>query len=143
MRIASYFRRPGQACLAFLRWIGEGWHATELRTFAGRHMRLLRRAAIGWGRDRYLSRIDALIAEEQAKEEPQEWRIQQAREARDFAERLLRISEPVASGDTIDVAATARVMRDFVEDSRTTRNEVDAIAKQVNSDTNGYRNRIA
>ncbi|HSP36100.1 MAG TPA: hypothetical protein VLU46_17445, partial [Thermoanaerobaculia bacterium] len=102
--IPSYFTRPGQAALAFLRWIGEGWHAAELYTFARQHTRVLRRAAIGWGRERYLKRIDALIAEE---EEPD----QRTRDAREFIERLLKVSEPVATGEQIDIAAAARSAR--------------------------------
>src|SRR5206468_359765 len=32
--IAAHFTRPGQACLAFLRWIGEGWHAADFQRAA-------------------------------------------------------------------------------------------------------------
>ena len=149
--IASYFTRPGQACLAFLRWIGEGWHAAELRPFAGSHYRILRRAVIGWGRERYLPRIDALIAEEEEEEKERENEetpspglrppsparagegtdgSDRAGAARAFVAELLEISQPVANGDDIDVATTARVMRDFVRRFGVIHNEVDAMARQ-------------
>src|SRR5439155_1424921 len=62
--IAAHFTRPGQAALAFLRWIGEGWHAAEIQNLTPRTRiaRVMRSAAIGWGRERYLPRIDAYIA---------------------------------------------------------------------------------
>lgn len=128
--IPSYFTRPGQAALAFLRWIGEGWHAMELRPFAAAHYRILRAALIGWGRDRYLPRIDALIAEEKTEDEPDARYLERAQKAREFVKELLDISAPVGDGDAIDVAATAGVMRDFVRRFGAIRNEVDAMAKQ-------------
>lgn len=130
--IPSYYTRPGQAALAFLRWIGEGWHAAELRTFAGAHQRMQRLAAIGWGRDRYLPRMDALVGELEAKDEEyrNEKSIERARKAREWVADLLSVSGEVAEGDDIDVAAAARAAMRFVERFGVTRNEVDGMAKQ-------------
>ena len=124
--IAAHFTRPGQAVLAFLQWIGNGWHVADLRAFAGPHSRVLRRAKIGWRRDRYLPRIDALIAEYDDEEDAD--RIEGAQKARDFVRELLEISEPVATGDAIDVATAAACAAQFVERFGTPRNEVDGMA---------------
>lgn len=67
--VAVPFTRPGQALLGFLQWIGEGWDAIHLQRIArGGAMksgfsfaRIIRKAAIGWGRDRYIPRLQALI----------------------------------------------------------------------------------
>ncbi len=122
--IASYFTRPGQATLAYLRWIGEGWHASELRAFAGAHATVLRQAKIGWGRDRYLPRIDGLIAERKLAEKPTD----RAEATREFIAALLEISKDVAEGDTLDVAVAARSAAAFVKKFATPRNEIDGMA---------------
>ena len=136
--VGSHYTRPGQAALAFLRWIGEGWHDSELRTFSGAHARILRQSAIGWGRDRYLPRIDALIAAKQRELEDTdnetrragiEKTIARAHETRDFVSRLLAISEPVADGESLDVASAARAASQFVAEFGTPRNEVDGMAR--------------
>ncbi|MDQ6799774.1 MAG: PD-(D/E)XK nuclease family protein, partial [Acidobacteriota bacterium] len=119
--IAAHFTRPGQACLAFLRWIGEGWHAADLQRAARAgaiatpaFARILRRARIGWGRDRYLPRIDALPADDE--------RVVAARE---LMTQLLSISE-----STMDVASAARATSAFVLKFANIRNEVDAMARE-------------
>ncbi|HKB79995.1 MAG TPA: hypothetical protein VKH35_09790, partial [Thermoanaerobaculia bacterium] len=110
--IAAPFTRPGQACLAFLRWIGDGWHALDLQraaragAFAGPSFaRALRRARIGWGRDRY-SRIDP-------KDE----------EAAAIVKELLEISEP-------DIGLARSASR-FVAKFAHVRNEIDAMAREA------------
>ena len=117
--IASHYTRPGQAVLAFLRWVGGGWHATELRGFAGPHDSVLRQAKIGWGRERYLPRIDALIAERRKAEKPTD----RAEKARVFIEELLAVSEEL---DSI-AAAAAR----FVEKFGIPRSEIDGMAREA------------
>jgi ATP-dependent helicase/nuclease subunit B len=87
--IGASFTRPGQAALAFLRWIGEGFAADRLRealasgalTLArmaegadepsGRQAvaRALRDAQIGWGARRHRACLDRLVAELEAPEE--------------------------------------------------------------------------
>ncbi|MEO6487232.1 MAG: PD-(D/E)XK nuclease family protein [Thermoanaerobaculia bacterium] len=137
--IASHFTRPGQACLAFLRWIGEGWHAVELREIVQPGLaRILRKAGIGWGRDRYLPRIDALIAEsaERLKTEENEGRrpgiertIERAQTTRALVTNLLRITAEVAGGETMNMASAARAASRFVAEFAVVKNEVDAMAQ--------------
>lgn len=129
--VASHFTRPGQAALAFLRWIGEGWHAVHLQRAAKAGAiaspslaRVLRRAGVGWGRDRYLDRIDGLLNDEDVRERTKE----DAQKARLFIEELLRTTEAVAGPMT--VADAARAASAFVAKFAHTRNEVDAMAKE-------------
>jgi ATP-dependent helicase/nuclease subunit B len=90
--IAVTYTRPGQAALAFLDWIGEGFAADRLREALSSRVLSLRRslgqdpadekgsgaqavarafreARIGWGRSRHLRCLDRLVAR---LEEPQE-----------------------------------------------------------------------
>lgn len=87
--VAASFTRPGQAALAFLLWIGEGFAADRLRealasgalTLArmpapGEHppgrqavARALRDAQIGWGPSRHRASLDRLVAGLEAPEE--------------------------------------------------------------------------
>ena len=136
--IPSHYTRPGQTALAFLRWIGEGWHAVELqRILRGRAGSVFRKAAIGWRRDRYLTRIDALIAERQTalddeEDETRRGRIQrdldEANEARTFAATLLHLTAPIA--DAIDVAAASRAAAQFLRTARVS-NEIDLMAREA------------
>src|SRR6266508_344228 len=87
--IAVSYTRPGQAALAFLDWIAEGFAADALRralasgalTFSRLDgsdpespgtrtaARALRDAGIGWGRERHLACFDRLIGELEKPEE--------------------------------------------------------------------------
>jgi len=86
--VAATYSRPGQAALAFLDWVGEGFSADRLRealasgaltlrrlgtkeagapdgardAFAPAAARELRRARIGWGRRRHRTALDRAIA---------------------------------------------------------------------------------
>ena len=124
--IAAHFTRPGQACLAFLRWIGEGWHAADLQRAARAgaiatpaFARILRRARIGWGRDRYLPRIDALLTDEELSERTRA----DAQNARELVTQLLSITESIADGGASATSA-------FVLKFANIRNEVDAMARE-------------
>ena len=131
--IAAPFTRPGQAALAFLRWIGEGWHATSLQraaragAFASPSFaRILRRARIGWGRDRYLNRIDLLLADERLSDRTRE----AATAARLLTGQMIALTEPVGRGDTMDVAAAAGAASRFVLEFAHVRNDADAMARE-------------
>ena len=149
--IAAQYTRSGQAVLHFLAWIGEGWHAIHLQeaartgviTFASETLgsrsfaRVLRSAAVGWGRERHVARIDALIAERTAalkdEEDPVrreriERSIDEAGRAHAIVARLLSLTEDVASGEEIDPAAAARAAQLFIAEFAVTRNEIDAMA---------------
>ena len=148
--IAAHFTRPGQACLAFLRWIGEGWHAVDLQNAARAgafatpgFARILRRARIGWGRDRYLGRLDLLLAERTknvdgaAARDASDDSRKAAEESRDATAsaralvlELLTITEFVATGERIDVPAAARAASEFVARFAYVRNEIDAMARE-------------
>ncbi len=87
--IAVSYTRPGQAALAFLDWIGEGFASDALRralasgalTFSRLDgadpdapgtrgaARALRDAGIGWGRERHLACLDRLVGELEKPEE--------------------------------------------------------------------------
>jgi RecB family exonuclease len=149
--IASQYTRPGQAVLHFLQWMGEGWHAVHLQqaartgvlslgkdTIGARAFaRVLRSAAIGWGRDRHLTRLDVSIAERTAslKEEEDPGRrerieraIEEIGQARVVIERLLAITAEVASGEELDPAAAARAAQHFIAGFASIRNEIDGMA---------------
>jgi RecB family exonuclease len=121
--IPAHFTRPGQAALAFLRWIGEGWHAVELQRIATpRIARVIRNAGIGWGRERYLPAIEAFVAAKQQALEDEEARpVVDAKEAREFVSEMLKITEGV------EAAAAAR---DFVRTTRVS-NEIDVMAREA------------
>ena len=131
--IAAQFTRPGQAALAFLRWIGEGFHAVDLQHAARAgafawpgFARILRRARIGWGRDRYLTRIDLLLADDKISDKTRE----AAAAARQIVLELLTMTEGIADGDTMDVPAAARAASAFVAKFAHIRNDVDAMARE-------------
>jgi ATP-dependent helicase/nuclease subunit B len=123
--IAAHFTRPGQAALAFLQWIGEGFHAVDLQRAARAgafatpgFARILRRARIGWGRDRYLKRIDLLLADEELSDRTRE----AAQAAREIVVELLAMTEGTSF---------ARATATFVARFAHVRNEVDAMAKEA------------
>ncbi len=148
--IAAHFTRPGQACLAFLSWIGEGWHAVDLQRAARAgafatpgFARMLRRARIGWGRDRYLVRLDMLLAErarnvEQAaahdasdgSRKAAEASREAAANAREVVLDLLKMTEEIAVGDMMDVPAAARATSAFALKLAHVRNEIDSMARE-------------
>ncbi len=151
--VSSHYTRPGQAVLGFLRWMGGGWDAVHLQRIARSGVmslgddpatlgsrafaRVLRKAAIGWGRDRHLARIDVLIAgrrveleeeEDAARSDRIERSILEDERARDVITRLLALTEVVAEGEEIDPALAARTAQHFVAAFGAIRNEVDAMA---------------
>jgi hypothetical protein len=153
--IPAHFTRPGQAVLGFLRWIGGRWDASELQKIARAgtlkldgiapavFARVLRKAAIGWGRDRYRSRLDdeietlsARVEEDHSApprigirgHEANQRAVDQARAASLEIGRLLDLSEPVGEGIELDPPAAARVAARFLETFASVRNEIDAMA---------------
>jgi ATP-dependent nuclease, subunit B len=132
--IAAHFTRPGQAALAFLRWIGEGWHAVDLQRAARAgafatpgFARILRRARIGWGRDRYMKRLDLLLADNEISDRTRE----AAEAARQIVLDLLTMTKAIADGDTLDVPAAARAASAFVAKFAHVRNDIDAMAREA------------
>ena len=128
--IPIVFSRPGQAVLGYLEWLGRDYDTNSLRRMIGadlvdfrrvtteseptgalRAARILRDAGVGWGRDRHLSCLDAIIqlyseryrAESgvgtmRGYQECHARQISAARVVRSFIERLLEIT-PEADGD--------------------------------------------
>jgi len=157
--IACSYTRPGQAALAFLRWVGNGWEASTLQaavrggsialgnaaeskssedvslsptSFA----RILGDARIGWGRDRYRERLEAWISEKEKVPDDDERR--EAARLRELArgratlvvvERLLHLSEEVADGDEVEMGAVARATARFVSEMGAVRSEIDGMAR--------------
>jgi RecB family exonuclease len=153
--IGVTFTRPGQAALAFFGWIERGFEAEALRealasgvlTFpkewssrvgplsAAREMR---RAAIGWGRDRHLSALDRLAQEiafrrSRPEEEDDAAALKSRRErrlaavgaARTFVARALSL---VPSSEAAPLAAISRGARTFVSEFARVGDELDATA---------------
>lgn len=153
--IAASYTRPGRACVAFLEWSGGGWDANVLQRAArggalelpqiadtDRRLsptvftRLVRDTRIGWGRERYLERIDAWIDERNADRDDDEVRaerrasdIENAVATRTLFEEMLRLSEPFAGGDEVDITLLAAAAAMFVEKLAATRSEIDGMAK--------------
>ncbi len=152
--IAAHFTRPGQACLGFLRWIGGGWHAEALQKIARSgamkvkiaedsalsptgFARVLRNAAIGWGRDRYRTRIDGFIGEREAElvAEEHEGRrraiersLDDARHARVILQELIVMTAEVADDEHLGLGSIARAASAFVKRFAATSNQNDAMA---------------
>ena len=151
--IAVSFTWPGQAALAYLGWIEEGFQAESLREALAsgvlsfpREMssrigplaaaRELRRAAIGWGRERHLSSIDRLAAEityrrprtdddedPAARKARRDRRLATIATARLFVARALSLAP---AGPTADLATLARGARAFVSEFAHIRGDLDA-----------------
>lgn len=162
--IAAAGTRPGRAAFAFLDWIGQGFAAEVLRRAlacgaltlerqggppeAGSRAvaRVLRRAGLGWGRDRHLSRLDRLVAElekpeqrrrAQADESPEQAArratarardLEAARRARRFVERALALA-PGSSDGPGDLRDLARGARTFVAEFARVGDELDGTAR--------------
>ena len=116
--IPSSFTAPGEALLGFVDWIESDYSVTELRHLVSADdisrknigetpavgsqeiIRILRSANIGWGRDRYVSLLTALVIEAEDKarasdqeddaDRPQDWYA-------DRAKRITRVLEFVKS----------------------------------------------
>ncbi len=155
--IAAHFTRPGQACLGFLQWIGEGWQAEALQKIARSgamrfkaddettssptgFARVLRNAAIGWGRDRYVEQLDGFIAEQEAElavEEHEgrrlaiERSLNDARHARLAIGELLEMTTAVADAEQPGLGSIARAASAFVTRFAAIANQNDAMAQQA------------
>ncbi len=139
--IAAPFTRPGQAVIGFLHWIGDDFDTTHLQRIARAgalktpqaippavFARVLRGSMIGWGRDRYVPRLQASITEAEHKlaetdsESRIEWltrEIERRREALGVAQSLLAIS----AIESLPAAALA-----FVDEFAASKNEIDGMA---------------
>jgi RecB family exonuclease len=149
--VATPFTRPGQACLGFLQWVGGGWDAIHLQGIArGGSMkipddslsafafaRVLRKAAIGWGRDRYVPRLQTFIKatdselediESEARRDALLRMINHSRATLSVVETILSITDGVADGEDVDTAALARATHSFLDSHAATRNEIDGMA---------------
>lgn len=160
--VASSFTRPGQACLAFLEWIGGGWEARVLqqavrggtivlpriaspgggseRLSSSGFVRVLRDARIGWGRERYLARLDALAAR-LAQPAPDDERnrsaddirreLAQVDAVRELCAELLDITGGVAEGAKLSMPSLAAAAALFVRRLVAVRSEIDGMARSA------------
>ena len=122
------FTRPGQAALGFLHWLADDFDAARLQRIAragaiktGSEVlspfafgRILRAAMIGWGRDRYVPRLEAYLA--RLESEPE---IARVHEALKLARALLSV---------VDAPSLAESTLQFLDTFAATRNEVDGMA---------------
>lgn len=155
--VAAHFTRPGQACLGFLEWAGDGWKAGALQKIArsgairiangddvkvspAAFARALRNAAIGWGRDRYLDRIDGFIAQQEAQLADEEHEgvkrglersLDDARGSREAIVELLAMTEAIADGREITLGSIARAASEFVTRFAAVTNQNDGMARQA------------
>ncbi len=152
--VSATFTRPGQAALAFLRWIGRRFEAEALREALssgliafpqGMSSRIgplvaaqeMRRAVIGWGRDRHLAALDRLAAEiafprplradddSQARKSRREKRLGALGAARTFVSRALSLAPETGESD---LPSLARGARTFVAEFARVAGELDATA---------------
>lgn len=139
--IATPFTRPGQAAIGFLQWIADDFASIHLQRIAragairtgeiiapSPFARVLREALIGWGRDRYASRLEAYIAagERKLAKTDSENRAENMR--REVARRTeaLRIAGEmigIAGGDGL-----ASSTLQFIERFAAVKNEIDGMA---------------
>lgn len=112
--IPVVFTRPGVALILYLRWLVEDFHASTLmRLFSGGYLnfdrgepdseppsftgaaRILREAAIGWRRERYLERLKSLERGyfEKARELREESEEERALRTEKHAERVAWVSD--------------------------------------------------
>ena len=165
--MAVNFSRPGQAAAGFLSWIGADFEEAVLReivasgavaipgTETGEEeslasveaARVLRSAAIGWGRARHIACVDRLITElekpedirrERASEDPDAAARRAARRARTltaaravrrFLERTLQIIPPTDSRE-IELPALARALYRLVADFGRVASEFDGNSRE-------------
>ncbi len=150
--IAAAFTRPARAALAYLRWIGNGFQAEILREALASGVltlpkgvsrvgplaaaREMRRAGIGWGRERHLAALERRAAEISfRKARPEEDEDSEARKAwrerrlaalagaRTFLSRALSLA-PVEN--QIDLGSLSRGARDFVREFARVTGDLDA-----------------
>jgi RecB family exonuclease len=141
------FTRPGAAALAFTSWIGGDYEAfhmerlfragqVEVRGHRGASSqsiaRVVRDSAIGWGRDRYLSRLEAWRRGREAEKEKSD--LSDARRAavdRDVAAATAAtefFAEVLSLADEANVAASCA---HFVRQAAAVKNEIDGMASSA------------
>lgn len=153
------FSRPGQAAIGLLDWLAGNYDANVLRKFVAEGCidlhsategsdppgalaasRVIRKARIGWGRDRHLICIDRLIADLErklAREDSErgevgdsslQERLENARAVRVFVQRLVEFSDVITDADSVDCAAFARVLLDYLSQFASVTTELDGLA---------------
>lgn len=139
--IATSFTRPGQAAIAYLNWIADDFASMHLQRVAragairtgdgiapSPFARVLREALIGWGRDRYRTRLEAYIAAGERKlaktdSEDRAGNLKREIARRQEALRIAREMIEIAGGDGL-AASTLK----FVDRFAAVKNEIDAMA---------------
>ncbi len=159
--IAAPYTTPGQACLAFLRWVGSDWDARVLQQAAKggalilpetldenggakrlsptAFSRVLRNAAIGWGRERYLTRLDAWMKERTLaltdvvqNRDQTERDLREAASTRTFCSQLLSSSALLVTDENprdLDTTALANACVSFLGKFVAVRSEIDGMAQ--------------
>ena len=139
--IAATFTRPGQAAIGFLEWVADDFASIHLQRIGRAGVirtgdaiapspfaRVLRESLIGWGRDRYGSRLEAYIAagerklaktDSEARAANMKREVERRREALRIAQEMIEI----ASGEGLAVSALK-----FIDRFAAVKNEIDAMA---------------
>jgi PD-(D/E)XK nuclease superfamily protein len=162
--IAAAYTRPGRATLAFLDWIGQDFAADVLREALASGaltierlegtplavgsravVRVLRRARLGWGRQRQLDLLDRFIADlekpedrargpaeddagEASRAQARRRDLEGARLARRLIQRALALAPHSREGFG-DLPSLARGVRTFVSELARTSDELDGTAQ--------------
>ena len=148
--IAATFTRPGQAGIGFLEWIADDFNTVHLRRIAragairtgdaigpSQFARVLRDSFIGWGRHRYVPRLEEFIAVEErrlegtdseARAEARKKEIERRRGALAIAQSLIEVTAPVVTGESVNGGALAMATLEFIDRFAAAKNEIDGMA---------------
>lgn len=148
--VSAGFTRPGQALLGFLRWVGDDFNALHLQDAAragalrtkGENLtpfafgKILRAAMIGWGRERYVPRLQAVLArlETDRLQTDSETRIEgieremvRVRESLALVRSLLEETEELGRA-ALDGPTLAGAALRFLDAFAASRSEIDGMA---------------
>jgi RecB family exonuclease len=161
--IPVVFSRSGRAALGYLDWLDSGYDANALRQLIGADIvdlrkfaregetagavgaaRILRDAGIGWGRDRHLPRLDALIkaysecqraSEKEDRDtgslEFQRRQVTTARMVRSTVQHLLDITPETEADGKLVLSGLARGTGVFVREFARIGDELDGMASRA------------
>ncbi|HUF17579.1 MAG TPA: PD-(D/E)XK nuclease family protein, partial [Thermoanaerobaculia bacterium] len=156
--LSASYTRPGAAALGFLAWVGGAFEAAEIETLlragavdpwrgeergvsALAIARALRNARIGWGRQRYISRLEAWSAARRlllkdtdlsdARRNAVERDLETSSAAIAFIEPLLTMTAGLAEGTMVKIESLAEATAFFVREKSAIRNEIDAMAERA------------
>lgn len=162
--IPVMFTGPGQAASVFLEWLESGFDANVLRRGIAEGCfdltgvssdasnpgalacsKVIREAGIGWGRDRHLSRIDALARHYETRiNKPRsddegnpkdvsylEDRLRTVQSVRAFVERLVDATISATDDEGVDYTALASGLSRLLDDFAAVNTDLDGMARRA------------